>query len=51
MNIPAFTAQASLYRTSNRYRSSGREAGNLWSGESVVPAYYPGPAGEAACGQ
>jgi hypothetical protein len=49
MNIPQFTAQSSLYRTSNRYRSSGPEGGNLWSGDSVVPAYNPGPAAQAAC--
>jgi hypothetical protein len=27
MHIPKFTAQASLYRTSNRYRSLGHEGG------------------------
>jgi hypothetical protein len=49
MNIPEFTAQASLYRTSNRYRSSGSEFGDLGPGASVLPAYYPGPAAQAAC--
>jgi hypothetical protein len=43
MNIPAFTAQASLYRTSSRYRSCGSEFSGLPSAQSVVSAYYPGP--------
>jgi hypothetical protein len=38
MSIPEFTAQVSLYRTSNRYRSSGSECGDLQSGESIVPS-------------
>lgn len=49
MNIPEFTAQASLYRTNNRYRSSGLESGDLWYSGSIVPTYYPGPAAKAAC--
>jgi hypothetical protein len=43
MNIPAFTAQASLYRTSSRYRSCGSEFSGSPSAQSVVSAYYPGP--------
>jgi len=43
MNIPAFTAQASLYRTSNRYRSSGAECDGSMPAQSVVAAYIPGP--------
>ena len=49
MNIPAFTAQASLYRTSNRYRSSGFEAHGLRSSESVIAAYSPGQATLQRC--
>jgi hypothetical protein len=50
MTIPEFTAQASLYRTSNSYRSSSSsEHGDLWSGHGIVPAYFPGPAAKAAC--
>lgn len=50
MNIPEFTAQASLYKSSNRYRSSGLKC-DKGSGESIMPAYYPGPAAQAACNQ
>jgi hypothetical protein len=42
MNIPRFTAHASLCWTSGRHRSSGFECGDLRSGESIVPAYFPG---------
>lgn len=49
MSVPEFTAEASLYRTSGRYRSSGSEGSVLWSGESIVPAYYPGTATQANC--
>jgi hypothetical protein len=49
MNIPAFSAQASLYKTSNRYRSSGGEFSGLPSAQPVVGAYYPGPATVANC--
>lgn len=41
MNIPSFTAQASLYRTSNRYRSSGGDFGCSIAVESVVAPYIP----------
>lgn len=49
MNIPQFTAQASLYKTSNGYRSSGCEFSHLPSGQSVVAAYHPGPTTRAIC--
>jgi len=49
MNIPAFTAQASLYRTSNRYRSSGGDFGGSISAQSVVAAYIPGPETQNRC--
>jgi hypothetical protein len=49
MSIPQFTAQVSLYKTSNLYRSSGFEGGDLRAGESIMPAYHPGPVGKAAC--
>lgn len=44
MNVPEFTAEASLYRTTGHYRSG---AGNtaqdkLLSDQSLIPAYYPG---------
>lgn len=50
MNIPEFTGQASLYRTSNRYSSSGY--GSAWSksAEGIQPAYIPGPATRHDCG-
>jgi hypothetical protein len=38
MNLPQFTAQASLYRTSNRYRSSVAEFGGSIPAQSVVAA-------------
>lgn len=49
MSIPAFSAQASLYRTSNRYRSSGAEFGGLIADQSVVAAYIPGPETQNKC--
>ncbi len=49
MNIPAFTAQAALYQTRNRYHSSSSEYGGSPSSQSVVPAYYPGPESVAKC--
>jgi hypothetical protein len=48
MNIPAFTAQASLYRTSNLYRAFGDFGGSI-ADESVVAAYIPGPATRQRC--
>jgi hypothetical protein len=38
MNIPEFTAEASLYRSSISYRSSGHNFGGLPSSQSVFPA-------------
>ncbi len=49
MNMPAFTAQASLYRTSTRYRSSGSEFDNSPSAQSVIAAYNPGPQTKHDC--
>jgi len=49
MSMPAFTAQASLYRTSNRYHSSISRRGERPSAHSVVPAYIPGPATQREC--
>lgn len=49
MNLPAFTASASLYRTSNHYRSSSSELSSLPSTASVVAAYHPGPSTQARC--
>ena len=49
MNIPEFTAQASLYRTSNRYRSSVAEFAGSIADHSVVAAYIPGPRTQERC--
>jgi hypothetical protein len=49
MNLPEFTAQASLYRTSNRYRSSGAECDGSMPAQSVVAAYIPGPETQNRC--
>ena len=50
MNIPEFTAQSSLYRTNNLYHhSAGSAYGDLRSGESIVPAYYPGTETQKSC--
>lgn len=49
MNMPLFTAEASLYRTSGHYRSSGSECVDLRFGESIVPAYFPGSATREKC--
>ncbi len=38
MSIPEFTAEASLYKTSNRYRSSSAEFGGTVASQSVVAA-------------
>lgn len=51
MNLPAFTAQASLYRTSNRYRSAGGDFGGSTADESVVAAYIPGPETRQRCSE
>jgi hypothetical protein len=49
MNIPAFSAQASLYRSNNRYYSSGAEFGGSISDQSVIAAYIPGPRTQERC--
>lgn len=49
MKIPEFTATASLYSTSNRYRSSGSEFAGSAPAQSVVAAYFPGPETQAKC--
>jgi len=49
MNILGFTAQASLYRTSNSYRSSALDFGGLSPTQSVVLAYMPGSQTQAQC--
>lgn len=49
MNIPEFTAQASLYRTSNRYRSSAADFGGSIADQSIVTAYIPGPQTQNKC--
>ena len=49
MNIPGFTAHASLYKTSNRYRTSGSEFDGSRPAQSVAAAYFPGPETQAKC--
>jgi len=49
MNIPEFTAQASLYRTSNSYRCSGSEFSGSIPAQSVIAAYIPGPQTQHDC--
>jgi len=49
MNMPGFTAEASLYKTSNRYRASNLEYGDKPSGEAIILSYFPGPATQAVC--
>ena len=49
MNIPGYTAEASLYSTSGRYRASASDFGGSPSNEAIVPAYFPGPGTQAAC--
>jgi hypothetical protein len=51
MRLPLFTAQASLYRTSNRYRSSGGDYENWMAHELVVAAYIPGPETRQRCAE
>ncbi len=51
MNIPEFTAEASLYRTSNSYRSSGSEFDGSPTTQSVVAAYFPGPGTRGKCNE
>ncbi len=43
MTLPRFTAAASLYKTSNRYRSAGLGFAGSSTARSVVAAYHPGP--------
>src|SRR5919109_112309 len=49
MKLPQFTAQASLYKTSKRYRASGSAVSGLPATQSVVAAYYPGPNTQHRC--
>lgn len=49
MNIPAFSAQASLYRTSNHYRSVVAVSDGSIPAQSVVAAYIPGPETQNRC--
>jgi hypothetical protein len=49
VNTPAFTAEASLYRTSGHYRSSGSEYGGLLAGETIVPTFIPGAQTQRDC--
>jgi hypothetical protein len=49
MNMPQFTAQASLYRTRNRYRSSATDFAGSTPADSFVAAYTPGPETMAEC--
>jgi hypothetical protein len=49
MNIPGFSAHASLYRTSNRYHASVAELSSSIADQSVVAAYLPGPRTQERC--
>jgi hypothetical protein len=49
MKIPEFTAEASLYRTTGRYRVSASDFGVSPPSEAIVPAYLPGPETQARC--
>ena len=49
MAIPGFAAQASLYQTTRRYRSTGFARSEGMSGPSIMPAYFPGPSTQANC--
>ncbi len=49
MKIPEFTAQTSLYRTSNHYCSAVAESGGSILDQSVVAAYIPGPDTQNRC--
>jgi hypothetical protein len=48
MKTPAFTAEASLYQSRNRYGTSA-SAGDGPDSGSVVPSYFPGPQGQRDC--
>jgi hypothetical protein len=49
VNIPQFTAIASIYRTSNHYHSSATTFADTVAGGSVVTAYLPGPETQSRC--
>jgi hypothetical protein len=49
MNIPQFTAQASLYRTRGQYSAAWSDVGALLPAETIVPAYYPGSGTQRDC--
>jgi hypothetical protein len=42
MNIPRFTAAASLYTTTNHYRASSLDFGEIQSAGTIYPSYFPG---------
>ena len=49
MNIPEFTAHASLYRTNNRYRSAGFARSSAQITVVIPQLGGPGSPGHAAC--
>ena len=49
MNLPSFSAQASLYKASIHYRSSVADFGGLTTHQSVSAAYILGPDTRQRC--
>lgn len=49
MNLPEFSAQASLYRSRNNYRFSGGDFCDSIPAQSILPAYIPGSGTQNRC--
>jgi hypothetical protein len=49
VSLPAFTAQASLYRTSGRYHAAGIAAADAAPDGWIVPSYIPGAQTQRDC--
>jgi hypothetical protein len=49
MNLPGFSADASLYRTRRHYSVLSPDFGGSSTGEPIVPAYIPGPGTQHDC--
>lgn len=51
MSLPQFTAAASLYRSVTHYRGSSTGSGDSAPAQTIVPAYFPGPATMRSCNE
>jgi hypothetical protein len=49
MNLPTFCADASLYSARRHYGSLSSDFGRISLGDSIAPAYFPGPGTQRDC--